>query len=96
MANIKTIRKRITGIKNTRQLTKAMKMVAAAKLRRAQMRAESTRPYNKTLTEMIQAVAGEGSDLSPIAGNKRACLVFASDRVLCCSYNINVSLYGLE
>jgi F-type H+-transporting ATPase subunit gamma len=49
MANLKAIKKRIVSVKNTRQITKAMKMVSAAKLRRAQENVVAARPYAKKL-----------------------------------------------
>ncbi len=51
MANVLDLRRRIRSVKNTRQITKAMKMVSAAKLRRAQERALAARPYAKMITQ---------------------------------------------
>ncbi len=98
MANLRTIRKRITGVRNTMQLTRAMKMVAAAKLRRAQMRVEHARPYMKLLAQMIQAASGsrDSQELSPLQGEAEACLVFSSDRGLCGSYNGNILRTALK
>ena len=56
MANILDIRRRIHSVKNTRQITKAMKMVSAAKLRRAQERALAGRPYAQRLTSVLQSL----------------------------------------
>ena len=56
MANIRDIRRRIRSVKNTRQITKAMKMVAAAKLRRAQERALAARPYAVMLTNVLRSL----------------------------------------
>jgi F-type H+-transporting ATPase subunit gamma len=56
MANIRDIRRRIRSVKNTRQITKAMKMVAAAKLRRAQERALSSRPYAVMITNVLRSL----------------------------------------
>ena len=58
MASLKTIRKRIGSVKNTQQITKAMKMVAAAKLRRAQEAAQAARPYAEKLAELLRAAEG--------------------------------------
>ena len=55
MANIRDIRRRIRSVKNTRQITKAMKMVAAAKLRRAQERALASRPYAQMLANVLRS-----------------------------------------
>ena len=56
MANIRDIRRRIRSVKNTRQITKAMKMVAAAKLRRAQERALASRPYAAMITNVLRSL----------------------------------------
>jgi len=53
MANLKEVRERIKSVKNTQQITKAMKMVAASKLRRAQMAITQMRPYANKLNEML-------------------------------------------
>ena len=53
MANVLDLRRRIRSVKNTRQITKAMKMVSAAKLRRAQERAMQARPYAQMLTNVL-------------------------------------------
>ena len=97
MANLRTIRKRITGVRNTMQLTRAMKMVAAAKLRRAQDRVEGSRPYIKILNQMIETVnaaetgtSEQGGSLSPLKGDGKVCLVFTSDRGLCGNYNSTI------
>src|SRR5579862_702136 len=56
MANVLDLRRRIRSVKNTRQITKAMKMVSAAKLRRAQERALAARPYAKMITSVLQSL----------------------------------------
>ena len=56
MANILDIRRRVRSVKNTRQITKAMKMVAAARLRRAQERALAARPYSQMLTAVLKSL----------------------------------------
>jgi F-type H+-transporting ATPase subunit gamma len=68
MANVLDLRRRIRSVKNTRQITKAMKMVSAARLRRAQERALASRPYSRMLTSVLQSLAkrvetgGEGGE----------------------------------
>jgi F-type H+-transporting ATPase subunit gamma len=57
VASLKDIRKRIVSVRNTQQVTKAMKMVSAAKLRRAQAAAESARSYSDKLTELLRGLA---------------------------------------
>ena len=59
-ANTRDIRRRIKSVKNTSQITKAMQMVAAAKMRKAQMRALSGRPYAEELSKMLAALALAG------------------------------------
>ena len=56
MANVLDLRRRIRSVKNTRQITKAMKMVSAAKLRRAQDRAMRARPYAQMLTNVLESL----------------------------------------
>ena len=56
MANVLDIRRRIRSVINTRQITKAMKMVSAAKLRRAQERALAARPYARMITSVLQSL----------------------------------------
>jgi len=56
MANVLDLRRRIRSVKNTRQITKAMKMVSAAKLRRAQERALAARPYARMITSVLQSL----------------------------------------
>ena len=57
MANLKEIRDRIKSVKSIQQVTKAMKMVAAAKLRRAQESAESSRPYSESMNNVIDSIS---------------------------------------
>jgi len=95
MANLKSIKKRIVSVKNTRQITKAMKMVSAAKLRRAQENVVAARPYARKLSEVLQALAGnlEG-DLHPLLEKREAkrllLIVVTSDRGLCGGFNANL------
>jgi F-type H+-transporting ATPase subunit gamma len=92
MANLRAIRKRVSSVKSTQQITRAMKMVSAAKLRRAQDAINAARPYARKMREVVQAVAGRaGSDAHPMLaareGKKLALLVVTSDRGLCGSFN---------
>ena len=67
MATLKVIRKRIGSVRNTQQITKAMKMVSAAKLRRAQEAAVQARPYAEKMTELLKNVAARvASDAHPL------------------------------
>ena len=96
MANLKTIKKRIASVKNTRQITKAMKMVSAAKLRRAQDAVVAARPYARKLQQVLGSLAlREEAQAHPLLmerGKGRALVVLlTSDRGLCGGYNGNVS-----
>ena len=71
MANILDIRRRIRSVTNTRQITKAMKMVSAAKLRRAQDRALSARPYAQMLTNVLKSLVSRAEVYDPETGEPR-------------------------
>ncbi|HEY1232310.1 MAG TPA: ATP synthase F1 subunit gamma [Candidatus Binatia bacterium] len=95
MATLKAIRKRISSVRNTQQITKAMKMVSAAKLRRAQDAAVAARPYAEKMTELLKNVAArvsiEAHPLLQTREEKKLDLVlFTSDRGLCGGYNANL------
>ena len=96
MATLKVIRKRIASVKNTQQITKAMYMVSAAKLRRAQENAENSRPYAGALASTIGNLVArlEHKDhplLVPRDQIKKAEIVlFTSDRGLCGGFNANL------
>lgn len=94
MPNLRDIRNRITSVNNTQQITKAMKMVAAAKLRRAQDRIIQTRPYAAKLQDVVSRLAG-GSISNPLLEvkeqpNKILLIVVGSDRGLCGGFNNNL------
>ena len=88
MANLKAIRRRITSVKSTQQITKAMKMVAAAYFRKAQQRIERARPYALKLRETIASLAAH-TDINrhPLLSvrdpENTAVMVVAGDRGLC-------------
>lgn len=96
MPSLKAIRKRIGSVKSTQQITKAMKMVSAAKLRRAQDAAEQARPYAAKLSALLRAVARQvGPESHPLlAGREHErhidLLLVTSDRGLCGAYNSNL------
>jgi F-type H+-transporting ATPase subunit gamma len=71
MANVLDLRRRIRSVKNTRQITKAMKMVSAAKLRRAQERALAARPYAKMITSVLESLTRRIEIFDPLTGNLR-------------------------
>ena len=71
MANVLDLRRRIRSVKNTRQITKAMKMVSAAKLRRAQERALSARPYARMITSVLESLTRRAEIFDPATGELR-------------------------
>jgi F-type H+-transporting ATPase subunit gamma len=71
MANVLDLRRRIRSVKNTRQITKAMKMVSAAKLRRAQERAISARPYARMITSVLESLTRRIDTFDPVTHNLR-------------------------
>jgi F-type H+-transporting ATPase subunit gamma len=71
MANVLDLRRRIRSVKNTRQITKAMKMVSAAKLRRAQERALAARPYAKMITSVLESLTRRVDIFDEATGNLR-------------------------
>ncbi|KAF0652026.1 F0F1 ATP synthase subunit gamma [Cyanobium sp. Copco_Reservoir_LC18] len=98
MANLKAIRDRISSVKNTRKITEAMRLVAAAKVRRAQEQVLRTRPFADRLARVLQNLESrmgfEGAD-SPLLAERRpvstiTLLVVTGDRGLCGGYNANV------
>lgn len=96
MASLKEVRNRIVSVNSTQQITKAMKMVSAAKLRRAQDAIHQMRPYAKKLAEMIATVsaqsdAGSENPFTEVREIKNALIiVVTSDRGLCGAFNANV------
>lgn len=96
MPTLKTLRLRIKSVKNTRQITKTMKMVAAAKVRRARAAVESARPYAAKLGEILGNIAGNASGDAPLLlqGRDRVqtvrLIVCGSDRGLCGGLNSNL------
>jgi len=96
MPSLKSIKKRISSVKSTRQITKAMKMVSAAKLRRAQENVVAARPYASKLSEVLGRLAGNvGADSSPLLQRREGAVkallvVVTSDRGLCGGFNANL------
>lgn len=96
MPTLKDIQKRITSVKNTEQITKAMYMVSAAKLRRAQENAEKARPYTEALSATIASLVSrmEMKDHPLLAARDEIknveVVLFTSDRGLCGGYNSNL------
>jgi F-type H+-transporting ATPase subunit gamma len=92
MASLKDIKRRIKSVKNTRQITKAMKMVSAAKLKRAQDEITAARPYAEKMLELIGSLASKASsDSHPLLENRGSAkiglVLYTSDRGLCGGFN---------
>ncbi|MBI3752499.1 MAG: ATP synthase F1 subunit gamma [Deltaproteobacteria bacterium] len=95
MPNLKDIKRRIKSVKSTQQITKAMKMVAAAKLKRAQDDITAARPYAEKMLDIMNSLASRvRPDAHPLlskrGGNKIEMLVVTSDRGLCGGFNSNI------
>ena len=98
MASLDDLKKRIASVKSTQKITKAMKMVAAAKLRRAQESAEKGRPYSEKMNNIILNLSSGIADkenapkLLSGSGNDKVhlCVVMTSDRGLCGGFNSNI------
>lgn len=96
MPNLKDIRKRIASVKNTRKITKAMKMVAAAKLRRAQERMIAARPYAQKMDQIIGGLADRVEEGAHPLLDRRSerqkilVVVVSSNRGLCGGFNSNL------
>ena len=98
MASLDDLRKRIVSVKSTQKITKAMKMVAAGKLRKAQESAERGRPYSEKMQNIILNLTESISDPSNapklLVGNGKEqthlCVVMTSDRGLCGGFNTNI------
>ena len=98
MASLDDLKKRITSVKSTQKITKAMKMVAAAKLKRAQDSAEKGRPYSEKMNNIILNLSSGISDKETapklLSGSGKEqihlCVVMTSDRGLCGGFNVNI------
>ncbi len=101
MATLKQIRRRIRSVQSTMQITKAMQMVAAAKLRKAQTQAEAARPYAEKLEHVLANLSGAARSLShPLFEERKddriLLTVVASDKGLCGAFNANVFRHAEE
>ncbi len=95
MPSTRDIRRRIKSVKNTAQITKAMQMVASAKMRKAQQAAISGRPYATLMNNVLAAVSGGSGDLtSPLMEarpvKRRALIIISTDKGLCGGLNTNL------
>lgn len=96
MANIKDLKKKIKSTKGTFKITKAMKLVSAAKLNKAQVRILGLRPYSVELEETVRTVSALAADytneyFTPKENNKAVVLVISSDKGLCGGYNSSLA-----
>jgi F-type H+-transporting ATPase subunit gamma len=95
MATLRDIKQKISGVKKTKQITRAMNMVAAAKLRGTQTKMENFAPYARKFAEVLGNLAGQSSaDVHPLLSkrekvSKVELLHFTADRGLCGSFNMN-------
>ena len=99
MPSLIDLRRRIRSVKNTQQITKAMKMVSAAKLRRAQEKVLAARPYSSVLREMMASILGNEPEDSPALAHpllvrrkedRILVLLLTGDKGLCGAFNSNV------
>jgi len=101
MATLRDIQRRIRSVQSTQKITRAMKLVAAAKLRRAQERILAARPYATKMTELLGGLAaGAGEDAHPLlerrAGPRRQIVIITADKGLAGAFNSNVIRRALE
>ena len=95
MASTRDIRRRIKSVKNTRQITKAMELVAASKMKKAQQAAIAARPYSQLMADMLAALAGRVDEsLHPLLARRevktRGMLLVTTDKGLCGPLNANL------
>jgi F-type H+-transporting ATPase subunit gamma len=95
MASLRDIKRKIRVVKNISQITQAMKMVAAARLRRVQERVEKGKPYAETMTHLVGVLAPNVTEIShPLLDNRPTgavgIVVISADKGLCGSYNTNI------
>jgi F-type H+-transporting ATPase subunit gamma len=98
MANVRDVRRRIRSVQSTQQITKAMKMVAAAKLRRAQENMIAARPYSAKMLEVMESLASRSDQtthpLLQVRPEKKIfAVVVTADRGLCGGFNTNIIRY---
>lgn len=100
MASLKDLRGRIRSVKNTQQITKTMKMVSAAKVRRARNQVEATRPYADRLLRVLNNLAGSAGETGPLMLTGRPnvkqvrLIVIGADRGLCGGFNTNLAKHA--
>jgi F-type H+-transporting ATPase subunit gamma len=94
MPTVRQLRDRVKSLKNTQQITRAMKMVAGARIRRAEMAMRAARPYASAIGEMLKEVAASGGVSHPLLDRReaktRAVLLMTADKGLCGAFNSNL------
>jgi F-type H+-transporting ATPase subunit gamma len=95
MANVRDFRTRIRSVRSTQQITRAMKLVSAAKLRRSQERIVAARPYARKMLEVLSSLASRANpEMHPLLARRREerviVVVVSADRGLCGSFNTNI------
>ena len=94
MANIKDLKARIKAVKNIQQITKAMKMVAAAKIKKAESKTKAAKPYTEKMGHIVEELAGFIEEPHPLYElrelKKVGCWIITADKGLCGSYNHNL------
>src|SRR5688572_3757486 len=96
MPSLIDMRRRIRTVRNTQQITKAMKMISAARLRKAQERAFNARPYSALVKEVLESLASRSEGVSHPLLTRRpmqkvTALVLTGDRGLCGAFNTNIT-----
>src|SRR6266567_3687118 len=100
MANLLDIRRRIKSVKNTQQITKAMKMVSAAKLKRASDRVVNARPFANKMSEVLGELSGQTTEdfhhplLDPRGDQRYLLVLITADKGLCGAFNTNLLKAG--
>ena len=100
MPTVRQLRDRVKSLKNTQQITRAMKMVAGARIRRAELAMKAARPYSAAIGEMLSQLASSGNVSHPLLAareaNKRAILWMTADKGLCGAFNSNLVRAALQ
>lgn len=101
MPSLKALRRRVRTVKNTQLITRAMRSVAATKMRRTQDRRERANPYVRRLQELVaSAIASAGVEGQPLLEerktDRRLIVIFSSDRGLCGAFNNSICRFGDE
>jgi len=100
MPTLRQLRDRVKSLKNTQQITRAMKMVAGARIRRAEMAMKAARPYASAIGDILRALGASGGASHPLlverTSSKRAILLMTADKGLCGAFNSNLVRAALQ